>query len=304
MGHPPFGHNGERALHEAAADIGGFEGNAQTLRLITRIEPKRFFPDGRSAGLNLTRASVDATIKYPWGPESGKRKFNYYLDDRDVFDWARIGAGEGKSAEAQIMDVADDIAYSVHDVEDAIVSGRVPLDSLATDADKILTDTVSWYGDNTTGLEAALTRVLKRFPTEFHGSLRELATLKDLTSSFIGDFLTAISEASGTTVRHDGTVVVPEEIAAEILVLKGLAVAYYMAPREIEPTYLAQRTILFDLVDALAEGPENMEPVYLEMYRNASGDDFKMRVVIDQVSALTDLSAMSWHARLCGMLRG
>lgn len=302
LGHPPFGHNGERALAEVSKDIGGFEGNAQTLRLITRLEPKRFFPNGRPAGMNLTRATVDATIKYPWGAEAGKRKFNVYEDDRDVFEWARMGH-TGKCVEAQMMDLADDIGYSVHDVEDAVVRGKVQLENLPNEIGQVVEATVNWYGGDGERIEAAFKRLQPLFPESYNGSQRGLARLKDLTSDFIGRFLTAVSEASPTSLRYEGEVIIPEETADEILLLKGIAVTYVMAPRELEPTYLSQRSVLFDLVDALWDRPSEMDRMYLDIYRESGDEATKLRAIIDQVASLTDQSAMAWHARLCGMLR-
>ncbi len=105
IGHPPFGHHGEQALNEVAAGCGGFEGNAQTLRILTRLEPKLLDPGtGRGRGLNLTRASLDATVKYPWARRDGMAKFGFYADDAAVFGWLREGAPEGAQClEAQVI---------------------------------------------------------------------------------------------------------------------------------------------------------------------------------------------------------
>lgn len=321
LGHPPFGHNGERALAEAAEDMGGFEGNAQTLRLLTRLEPKRLHPNGEAAGLNLTRATLDATIKYPWDYEhrptypdgSQTSKFNVYEEDKEVFTWIRDGAGDGKSFEAQIMDLSDDIAYSIHDVEDAIVRGATTPDKLAAgeDRDEIFTLIDSWYGEKDTGaLEAAFERLLteEAWPYGFDRSYRSLAMMKDLTSDLIGRFISSVTRATrerygnGTLVRYDANIVLPEETRAEILILKGIAVTYVMEPREHDPDSGQQRSLLFDLIEVLLEKPEHLTPHLYEMYKRSSEKD-RPRFIIDQVASLTDQSARLWHSRLCGMLR-
>src|SRR3954462_6092348 len=131
LGHPPFGHNGEAALDTFAAGCGGFEGNAQSLRVLTRLETKVLATDGTSAGLNLTRAVLDAATKYPWPKREGLTKDGVYPDDGAVFGSLREGAPDDRRCgEAQVMDWADDVAYSVHDLEDGVHAGHVQLSAL------------------------------------------------------------------------------------------------------------------------------------------------------------------------------
>ncbi|SDD10680.1 dGTPase [Sanguibacter gelidistatuariae] len=320
LGHPPFGHNGERALADLAKDIGGFEGNAQTLRLLTRLEGKVFSDDGRGVGLNLTRASLDASVKYPWAYRQGPlrldgrptHKFGVYADDMPVFEWLREGAPDGvKCLEAQVMDLADDISYSVHDVEDGIVGGRFDLAVLAADEERarVIDAVQTWYGHliSPDGLREAIDRLdaAGLLVQGFDGSRRALATLKDTTSSLIGRFAKAAEKATraqygdGPLTRYAATLVVPEHTLAEILVLKGLAVAYIMAPREAEPLYIHQRELIADLVEVLGErAPIALEPAFAADWREADDDARRLRIVIDQVASLTDISAAQWHARL------
>lgn len=320
LGHPPFGHNGERALADLSVDIGGFEGNAQTLRLLTRLEPKVVTDDGRAVGLNLTRASLDASVKYPWGAGEGPtradgretHKFGVYEDDRPAFDWLRAGAPrQVKCLEAQVMDLADDVSYSVHDVEDAVVGGRLELAVLddAEERDRVVRAVHAWYGtaQDTAALEAAIDRLQRtgHLLTGFDGSRRALSALKDATSQLIGRFTGAAQEATravygdGPLTRYAARLVVPDETVAEILVLKGIAVAYVMAPREQEPLYQRQRELIADLVHVLADrAPIALEPSFAADWDDAADDAARLRVVIDQVASLTDVSAMQLHARL------
>lgn len=320
LGHPPFGHNGERALNEVAAEIGGFEGNAQTFRLLTRLEPKVVGDNDRPLGLNLTRASLDAVCKYPWlkgqGPNRDKslRKYNCYPEDQEVFTWMRkYSPVDQRCLEAQIMDISDDIAYSVHDVEDAIQTGALKPQLLRSEQDQVQVFAAchKWYGHCVSDdqLAAAWGRLVQAswWLGEFDGSYQAMAHLKDMTSQVIGRFCQAVTEATlgaaggGPLHRYDADLVIPAETAAEIQLLKALAVFYVMEPREYESTYLDQRVLIYELADVLRQQPDQLEEPYRTSYHEAASDAARLRAIVDQLSALTDTSAIQWHGRVCGM---
>ena len=318
LGHPPFGHNGERALNDWALDIGGFEGNAQTLRVLTRIEPKVFGPDGRSYGLNLTRASLDASCKYPW-PEasgipdpSGRSKFGFYADDVAAFEWLRAHAPLRQlCTEAQVMDLSDDIAYSVHDFEDAIVGGYIDVAELGTrvDHDALVDSMFVWIGGELTHDEliAAFDRLdnLEVWLDAWDGSRLAQGRLKNLTSQLIGRFLGAAVSATRaefpqeSLIRFSANVVVPREIQAEIAVLKGIVAANVMSTNARQPLYTRQRSMLTQLADQLFEtGSTNLDAGFSADWMEAKSDAGRKRAVVDQIASLTDQSATAWHARL------
>ncbi|MDQ1698415.1 MAG: dGTPase, partial [Frankiaceae bacterium] len=219
LGHPPFGHNGEAALDLVARDCGGFEGNAQSLRVLTRLEAKTLTADGRSAGLNLTRAALDAATKYPWPRSEGTAKFGVYADDIEVFEWVRAGApGDRRCLEAQVMDWADDVAYSVHDLEDGLHSGQVPPGALADPAERtdIVDVAASTYFPDRDELGAAVERLvaLPAWLCGFDGSMRAVVEAKRLTSELIARLSVAAVEATraaygdGPLTRYDADLLV------------------------------------------------------------------------------------------------
>jgi dGTPase len=318
LGHPPFGHNGEKALNDWALPFGGFEGNAQTLRILTRIEPKVFDGSGRSFGLNLTRASLDASCKYPWTQETGvaepggRTKFGVYESDIPIFNWVRQGAEDRRLCiEAQVMDLSDDIGYSVHDFEDAIVNGYIDVRALSSrvDHDDLVDSMVEWIGGELPHdeLVAAFDRLdgLTSWIETWEGTRQEMGALKNLTSTLIGRFASAATAATrehasaGSLVRFGADVVVPAETRAEIAVLKGIVAANVMSHESRRPIYSRQRELIQELCAILAaSGSDHLEPGFAADYREATSEAEAMRAVIDQVASLTDQSALTWHERL------
>jgi dGTPase len=317
LGHPPFGHNGEAALDRLADGIGGFEGNAQTLRVLTRLEAKVYDEElHRSAGLNLTRACLDASCKYPWPRGAGgpgyEQKFGYYADDADVFTWLRAGAPEGRTClEEQVMDWSDDVAYSVHDVEDAVHVGLVNV-RLFTDPG-VRRDVVDIARErylpeaSDAELQEAIDRLtsLEYWPGAFTGSHRDMVKLKHFTSYLIGRFCvtaqiaTQMEFGDGPLTRYAADLVVPSEVRNEVAVMKAITVRYVMNRAGAEAEYARQREMIAELVHALTldEG-RSLESWLKPTYLAAGTDAERFRVVIDQVASLTDVSLVHWHKRL------
>ncbi|MFD7614351.1 deoxyguanosinetriphosphate triphosphohydrolase [Streptomyces sp. NPDC059828] len=323
MGHPPFGHNGEQALNDVAKDCGGFEGNAQSLRLLTRIEPKRFVHSSHSdqpvsVGLNLTRAALDAATKYPWArgghpTDPGSPKFGVYEDDLPVFTWAREGApGHRKCFEAQVMDWADDVAYSVHDFEDGLHAGHVDPNALLSEHEgrEIWAVAIGRYvpdGTDPQALAAALDRLVDQewWPHGYDGSAVAQARLKDATSQLIGRFCLAAESATrqaygtGRLTRYAAELVVPDETRLECAVLKAVADRYVMQRAEQEALRAEQRIVVAELAEALmARAPEGLDPQFRALFDAAPDDRSRKRVIIDQIASLTDASARALHDRL------
>jgi dGTPase len=317
IGHSPFGHNGEAALNELAAAIGGFEGNAQTLRLLTRLEPKT-----EGAGLNLTRATLDATLKYPWFGEPGT-KFGAYAEDAEVFGWIRQGAPDRRPClEAQVMDWADDVAYSVHDMEDGFHAGLITFKNLKSQTERAEVSRIAIAYCPGGVTEAELTEILEAllaldiWPASYDGGPGTVAALKNLTSELIGRFCVAAQQATlhpdltspsshtspigHSFTRYAADLVVPRRQRLECALLKAITARYVMNRAGVVAAQARERELLTELTYAVERGaPQTLDPLLRPSWDAAGTDAARRRVVIDQVASLTDTSAIAWHHRLC-----
>jgi dGTPase len=211
------------------------------------------------------------------------------------------------------MDLADDIAYSVHDVEDGIVAGRIDLGALRGTGlrSEVWVTVRDWYlpGVGDDELDEALLRMTRRagWPAApYDGSRVGLAALKNLTSSLIGDFCAAATAAtheafgSAPLARYAADLVVPHETNLEIAVLKGVAAHLVMRAEDRQSVLDRQREVVGGLVAAVQRlGPSVMDAPFQADFAAASDDAARLRVVVDQVASLTDASALAWHDRLC-----
>jgi dGTPase len=338
LGHPPFGHLAETVLHKKASEhvADGFEGNAQSFRIVTRLSVRDSKP-----GLDLTRGTLDGLLKYPWRhwptdpSKPGKRshKWGYYEDDFEAFDFAReYWPGEtdhtlpGRSIEAEVMDWADDLTYAVHDVDDFFRAGLIPLDRLRASSGPepaevkrlraLLTDaqhtSPSTFPDHPVeALVDAIRRVVGLYgPDEaYEHTNTARMRMRNFGSRLITRYLEAFSVGNDSSGKPQLTIDPP--MKREVQALQMLVWVYVIRRPGLAVVQHGQTRVVDDLFEYYyrASSPRQQDggdhrlfpPGAKERLATCAGTSTeRVRVVVDLISGLTEESAIQLHRRLAG----
>jgi dGTPase len=353
LGHPPFGHEGEHALDEMMKDHGGFEGNAQTLRILSFLEEKvRAKPSDDepavSFGLNLTLRSLAAVLKYdrpiPLSrTEASSPVKGYYEQQTKLVDTIKAGVsrvespepGQFKTLECTIMDVADDIAYSTYDFEDAMKAGfKSPIDLLAQSQDimvrvlastnanlareniapinelqagQILTELVSYSGlyDSLpiTGSGVATpqeTVAQSKAVLEASQAIAQINMLRTrFTSALIGLFVDAVKVKANPENPPLSKAYLDPPMRTKVELLKHLNFETVIRSHRLRVVAHRGRAIVRKIFKAIEKNSDLLPDLQLAQYRElAAGSTDAMRCICDYVAGLTDREAVDFYSRL------
>ena len=330
LGHPPFGHIAEEVLRECVEHVGNldaFEGNAQSFRIVTKLA----LSSPQAAGLNLTRATLNALLKYPWTRQSDgykKKRYGLYQSEQDAFDFARqlqpVG-DERKSAEAEIMDWADDVTYAVHDVEDFYRARLIPLDRLASlddnserqrffDGMYLRPDLKKQMGDESRSeMEELFLKVIRPFPISepYTGTRDQRSNLRYFSSVLIGQFLNAI-ELQRPSNGNQPFVKISRNQRLQVRMLKGLTWFYVIYNPALATQQYGQRKIIRELFDIFRNAAtsskdeeRNIIPfAFRDAVRDAASDNSRVRLVADLIAGMTEQGLVKLHKRLTGVDMG
>lgn len=323
LGHPPFGHIGEHTLDRLVREHGmdeGFEGNAQSFRIITKIGVRY----DELPGLDLTRATMAAVLKYPWlrDPDNNNKskKWSAYKSEQQSFDFARqFQDHENQTAEAALMDWADDIAYSVHDLEDFHRAGVIPWGEIFSDAggEALIERTAGkWHDapeDALKRLTAAWESLRDYFATWdvltteiYDGSRYHRIALRSLTSTLISRYVQATSLSGNFNAPP---VIKGAEEEAEVLILKQITRKYIISNPSLLAQQHGQRRIIEKLFKAIMRGvkEEAGRPAFLPirlqyLWDYAEGES--ARFAADCIASLSEAQTTALFARLYGTAAG
>jgi dGTPase len=333
LGHPPFGHIAEETLGACVAEDrhvwDGFEGNAQSFRIVTRLA----LSSPQIPGLNLTRATLNALLKYPWTRQSDghqKKKYGLYQTEKVDFDFARelqpLAGDTRKSAEAEIMDWADDVTYAVHDAEDFYRARLIPLDRLASvndDAErKRFFDGMyerpqlreKMGEESRSELEQAFLKVITPFPISepYTGSHEQRSRLRWISSALIGRFVKAIELQKPPDEYHAFVVISPLQ-KLEVRLLKALTWFYVIYNPALATQQYGQRKMireLFEIFGNVAGSKKDEERNIIpfafrdEMTSAGNNSDQIVRVVADIIGGMTEQGLVKLYRRLTGIDMG
>lgn len=331
LGHPPFGHTAEEELNACAMKAGladGFEGNAQSFRILTRLAIHRI----DYYGLNLTRATLNAVLKYPWmrspDPKSKRHhKYSIYHQDLEAFQFARLQSGDSQTIEASIMDFADDITYSVHDLEDFYLAGLIPLELLATDWDELDRFINEWLRVSPNNTVA---KVVRANPHRFQnflnatynlkgqyppGSFEQKAQIKRISSQLIQTYIQSVRLT--TKYGDRGYLKYNRNREEELKFLQRIVWSYVISnPRLATQRYGQKRIIktLFEIyLQAISDRdlsfiPPRFVREFLEIEASLGNarelSEEQTRMAVDIVSGLSEAEAVIQYRRLTGISQG
>jgi dGTPase len=335
LGHPPFGHVAEQALDRIASPklTDAFEGNAQSFRIVTKLS--RRAPQAELAGLNLTRATLNAILKYPWHRGSGgtkkENKWGAFHTEETEFEFARavfMPGDERKSAEAEIMDWADDIAYSVHDVEDFYRVGLIPLDRLATEEAEVqefLDGALARrkqlpndkYRTKPDLLVNAFNRIRENFfpRRRYRGLESDRGNVRVVTGLLIDRFAKALHLQVPANDGED-RVAIDVEPEQEVTILKELTWYYVINSPALATQQHGQKELIERLYRTLEDAAlkqlflfppssrESLDLIESGPGNTADKERRKRRIVIDVISGMTEREALTMHQRLAGFSPG
>lgn len=317
LGHPPFGHTAEELLNTLVGSAaGGFEGNAQSFRIVTKLA----FKSTSHAGLDLTAGTLAAILKYPWLKGQNKKKphkWGAYKSELKDFEFARTVSPPQKlarSPEAALMDWADDVTYSVHDLEDFFRAGRIPVHLLARASESL--ERQHFFDDvyrrraadkefpKRAVMEEAFGNILSfywRIYEPYSGTREHRSRLRYFTSQLIHRYVNGVQ-----VDKKKKTVEINPEYEKEVTILKELTWTYVIEAPGQGLQREGQRSVIRRLFEVYSDASDSEKTwsifpqYYREELRGTGSARARQRIVVDLIAGMTEPQVVEAYRQILG----